>query len=252
MRTALDFQIYRHWYYFFQYQFFVRSAEGQGRRYPESRIAAFLRTLATEAVETHRRYEIPAAGKKRRPRGKRQPHEPLPFTGGEIVLYPAKLKSIRTRYMIFDRPKGSRADDITLLYKCLLVHDLHKAGLSDYAITKRLISDAVTYCDLSHMRDAGPWYDAVYTRCLGSFERREIADTAGKESIPLSVYGHQRAMGTNPLPVQQDDAQGLIEQHDPYRSRASDIRRYRATAEKLLALTAQGNFKTYPSVLRTC
>lgn len=250
MRTALDFEIYRAWFYFFQYQFFIRSGEGQRRQYPVSRIASFLRELSTgPAADVHRRYEIPTAAKNKRPRGKRQPHEPLPFTCGKVVLYPAKRQSIRLRYMVFNRPKHSRSDDITMLYKCLLVYDLHLAGLSDYAIAKRMIADAVTYRSLSSYRNLGPWYDELYSQCLGKFELREIHNT---DSTPLSVYDYQRVISTNLLPEQQDDSQGRIEQHNPYRSRTCDIRRYRAIAEKLLTITAQGNFKNYPSVIRSC
>lgn len=244
MQATIDFETYRQWFYFFQYQFFVRSEQGKKREYPKSRIATFLKELATDSTLASYRYRIPKPDKPKKPRGRPQLKEmgkdPMPFTGGQPVFYRAKRESIRTKFMLFEMPTNSRKDDIPLLIKCLIVCDLQNAGMSPYAITKKLINEKTTFDAASTIRGCYHWYDELFDRCLGKFECRE----------PLP-FADNALIATDSVKLDDNLLRGDREkQHIPVKSRVSDVHRYSRLANILIQLAVAGQFKNYPSKIR--
>lgn len=243
MQAAIDFEVFRQWFYFFQYQFFVRSEHGKKRHYPESRIATFLKELETDSTLANYRYRIPVADKPKRPRGRplSETHGSIPqLPSGKPILYRAKRESIRTRFMLFDMPTDSRKDDIPLMLKCLVVHDMQNVGQTPYAITKKMIQEKMTFDSAATIRGCYHWYDELAERCLGKFERREPLSFADK---PLNK--------TTPVQPKENLLKGDRDgQHEPTRSRVSDIHRYSRLAKVFIQLAATGQFKNYPQKIR--
>lgn len=244
MRTTIDFHEYRTWFYFFQYQFFVRSEQGLKRMVPESRIALFLRQLAYDPLYEHYRWETPTSNHpKKMPRKKPKDADPVAPARNGTVLYRAKKSSIRQMFMLFDFPKGHRADQIKTLYKSLLVHDLLQNGDTAYSIAKMLIFNSETLPSISRLRSSTKWYDILYDYSLGPFEQSEVS-----EGPAIEKYS-DRFLATDPQNILYDNKlNGEREfQFNAARSRAKDIERYDRIAHKLIQLAQLGQFNTFPA-----
>lgn len=257
MRTPVHFNEYRKWYYFFQYQFFVRSEQGSKRLAPESRIAQFLRNLTYDFNEEHYRWEIPTRAysllqkKPAKQKNREKFKYPVPSSVGNIpIIFVAKNPSIRHRYMLFDFPKGHRADHIPLLYKALIAFDMLQNGKTAYEITKYLINNSETLPSIAANRANPIWYDQLFDNNLGKFERLKTADYIIDEDFdnaPIERYAGKQYMSTTPQVTESSLRGDRDGQHDPVRSRSRDIHRYKVIAEKLIHLAQTGQFKTFPS-----
>ena len=241
MRTSIDFNEYRAWYYFFQYQFFVRSEQGAKRNVPESRIAQFLQNLANDPHRAHYLWEVPPISQSMKPKRKPRGSDPVAPGMGRVVLYKAKKRSIRQRYMLFNFPKRHRSDHIPILYKSLIVFDMIHSGTTEYAATKQMITQFETIPSISRLRSQSKWYDILFENNVGKFELSEITDGRAIEKYP------SRFFGTDPVKIPSALKGDREAQHEPVRSRVRDIHRYKKIADVLIRLTETGQFQTFPS-----
>ena len=239
MRTPIDYNEYRAWYYFFQYNFFVRSEQGLKRNAPESRVAQFLRQLVYDAQFEHYRWEIPQI-RQLRIKKRLADSDPVAPSMGHPVLYKAKGKSIRQRFMLFDFPKGHRADHIPLMYKALVVFDMLQDGLTEYSITKLLITKAETLPSISRVRTHTKWYDLLFDNSLGTFECSEITDGSAIKKYAMRVMNTSAQESATNLQGEREMM------HEPIRSRIRDVHRYKRIAEVLITLAQAGRFKSFP------
>jgi hypothetical protein len=256
VRTSINFSEYRQWYYFFQYQFFIRSEQGKRRSAPESRIAQFLRNLHYDFMEEHYRWEIPSTIVPQPSNRKLTGADPAPLAAGNrTILYKSKKPSIRHRYMLFTFPAHHRADHISLLYKTLLVYDMLQRSMTEYAITKQLIDQAETLPSIARLRASITWYDQLFDNSIGTFERSETTVNPNDPTCNIDVqfierYADKPFLKTTSRHLEKNAAclRGEREgQHEPVRSRVSDIHRYKRIAVKLIELAQSSHFNSFPS-----
>jgi hypothetical protein len=168
----MEFCEYRAWFYFFQYQFYMRCAHVKGRLASgrdAGPIAEFLRQLVYNPVEVHDRWEtvesykqsrqpevsrrkrtgVPSPKKRERQAKLRTP-EPgaQPYQSCKAVIRFTKKESIRCRFMLFEFPSTVKLDKSVLLsgkrhiyslYKSLVIYDLFQSGKTPWSIASTLL-----------------------------------------------------------------------------------------------------------------
>lgn len=270
---GLDLNEFRQIFYFFQYQFYLRSErgirKGMHAMLPCGSIGRFLFELAEDHEDAHYRWEpidlrprivgrtrgatglSIRAQKKLAKQLSEDPSAPLPTR--PCVICRAKRKSIRCRFMLFDFPKKYRNDQIVSLYKSLIVHDLVRSyEFSRWEVAKTAINKKVS--SLGKFRSTTYW-----ERISGNiFEKLEFLQeeifSDPLVSVQLSTF--EDYLESKRFTFIEKTSTKKIEKNvqdsaafDHLRNLHGEIKRYYDRALKLAALAPTGHFKNFPTFL---
>lgn len=274
----MELQQFRPIFYFFQYQFYLRSEradkKGTFAMLPCGNIGQFLFQLAEHPEEMHYRWDPidirprPAV-KRKKVEGptlreykkiKKQlvnppDHFPVKSFQGRTIIYKAKKKSIRCRYMLFDFPKGFRKDQIVSLYKSLIVHDLirilgYKPWNVARAIIDKNLSDYVAVRGKTHWEIvSGEWFERI-SQFIPIGENVSEADVKHQRSFE---YLFLRNVFTNIADNSKlaSKAHSGEDKHCQVQRIYTEVQRYLQRAELLVEIAATGRFSNFPSELQT-
>jgi len=236
---------------------------------PQGAIGKFLFSLTENADDEHYRWEPidqrqPVIGRTKGAKGismrarrqlaKRLAEDPgaAPvLVSNQGVIYLARKRSIRCRYMIFNFPKKFRKDQIYSLYKALIVHDL----VEYYNMTKHAIAKSVEEKQISN-------YSTI--RCTTIWERmsgrifekcpvieREINYESGfsDEFHSFEAYLSQKMFTSIESPKSHVGAKINSPEFNHINNIRKEITRYLDRSRKLSKLAPTGHFKDFPSIL---
>lgn len=265
----IPFEEYRNIFYFFQYQFYLRSEraskKGMSGLLPNGAIGQFLFKLAEYPDEMHFRWE--PIDKRPRSFGrshnassmslrehnrikklsKNPPdHFPIKPGQGQATFYKAKIQSIRCKYMIFEFPKMYRKDQILSLYKSLIVFDrLTQYGFTRWDTAKTVVGKNIS--DVTKYRATSSW-----ERLTGlPFESKPFMQELDEWNGTLKQLFATSAFTTTAeyLGAKKEKTGKGCDPFDHLRNLHGEIARYYQRALELTELAQIGNFKQYPSLL---
>lgn len=275
----MEFHEFRQIFYHLQYQFYLRSKrtnrKGTLGELPRGAIGLFLFRLTEDPKEEHYRWEVfesrprfvgrkqgsigPAIRQRRV--ASKQPanlpdHFPHPSEANRKgVIYGARKGSIRCRYMLFEYPKGFRKDQISSLCKSLIVCDLVKAhGCKPWEIAQAIVDKKTD--ELLALR-AKTYWEILAGRAFESILILQAmpATVSGSFDEPSESIA-QRFLSS--LMTNIADGSSLFrkniageDKHDHTRKIFQEVKRYLQRAEKLAELAAIGQFREFPSLLKT-
>lgn len=265
----IPFEEYRRIFYFFQYQFYLRSEraskKGMSGLLPNGAIGQFLFKLAEYPDEMHFRWE--PIDKKPRPFGrshnassmslcehnrikklsKNPPdHFPIKPGQGQATFYKARIQSVRCKFMLFEFPEKFRKDQILSLYKSLIVFD----RLTQYEFTRWDTAKAVVGKKLSELTK----YRATtcWERLTGhTFESNPFMKEIDEWNGTLEYLFSTSAFTTTAehLGAKKENSGKGNDPFEYLRNLHGEIHRYYQRALELTKLASIGKFKQYPSLL---
>ncbi len=203
-----------------------------GRFAPES-----AQDLAFESAEAHLRWECreePPIRNTRKnvPKGVSRGSLPAPIKH-KPILYRARKKSVRCRFMLFDylkTDKGKKWSFFNSLYRSLIIIDLNRRGLGDYAIAKAL-NDNLALVDAAEIRLRSYWEKLSLFRMEGEMEY--FSKVVSDSLFLRKRTGHKRDLGESEV----------------INGARLDVRRYRERGEIFVALTEKGQFSRFVEIL---
>ena len=243
---------------------------------PRGSVGKFLHSLAEDPEGEHSRWEpkdlIPRpVGKKYRAEGltirernrfkKQLSEDPggvpdLSELNRGARIYPARKRSIRCRFMLFDIPKGFRKDQFLSLYRSIIIFDLiniHK--LKTWQIAQSIVNKSMSeYVD---KRGISCWEYFSGKRfenepILRLLEGKKCTESEDYllESMATRYFQQLFTNISDTSKSLKKDALGG-DKYDHLRKIDQEIIRYLRRAEDMAYIASYGRFATFPSFLKS-